>query len=149
MPTGDSTTTRNDFEAALKHAVLVCIESLTSASSASALRWLNVLVSGTSSAASQAEIGASCVRMLLRISDELSSRSTPQAALLRSRFGLYGMPFEPELFDAELPTGLANVMRSSDIGAQHSQFNTSVLDLKKMCSTGNRTQCLIYFAIAL
>lgn len=126
--------TRPEFELALKHAMHVCIASLSAASSASALRWFNVLVAGTSTATTH-EIGASCVKVLLTIANELAGRWTPQSAILRSRFGLYGLPFEPELFDTELPTGLANVMRSSSSG-QHSQFNTSVQDLKKMCTGG-------------
>lgn len=127
--------TRTDFELALKRAMMVCLTSVSTANSASALRWFNVLIAGTSTATAHAEIGVSCVKVLLNIAAELQCRLTPQTAVLRARFGLYGQPFEPDLFDAELPTGLTNVMRMSSSG-QHSQYNTSVLDLKKMCTGG-------------
>ncbi|CAG7720785.1 unnamed protein product [Allacma fusca] len=47
--------------------------------------------------------GETLLRLLRSVSQELYKRTDPMHALLRTRFGLYGTPFEPELFEVELP----------------------------------------------
>lgn len=44
-----------------------------------------------------------CINLLTRIACELHKRTNPYHLLLRSRYGLYGTPLEPELFDIEPP----------------------------------------------
>lgn len=45
----------------------------------------------------------SLLSLLRDVSAELVSRRDPLHSLLRTRFGLYGTPFEPELFELEIP----------------------------------------------
>lgn len=147
---------RADFEAALQRACIQCVQSLPSAASASAMRWFNVLCAGTGSAATYADIGAACVRQLAAVATELGGRWTPQAAVLRSRFGLYGRPLDPELFDTELATTLlANASRSAgssshgsgisgSTGGAASTYSTAVMDLKRMCADDASVAAYVY-----
>lgn len=47
--------------------------------------------------------GEACLQVLTDLSTELRRRSDPFHSLLRTRFGLYGTPFDPELFELEIP----------------------------------------------
>lgn len=45
-----------------------------------------------------------CIELLTKIANELNKRTNRYHLLLRSRYGLYGTPLEPELFDIEPPS---------------------------------------------
>lgn len=45
-----------------------------------------------------------CIHLLTNIAQELNRRVNPYHLILRSRYGLYGIPLEPELFDMEAPS---------------------------------------------
>lgn len=70
------------------------------------LRCYNLLIAGSSTANSQAQIADRWVQLLLDVTKEIGSRWNQYTSILRTRFGLYGLPFEPDLFDAELPLSL-------------------------------------------
>ncbi|XP_059612083.1 baculoviral IAP repeat-containing protein 6 [Phlebotomus argentipes] len=92
------------FEEALKNGILKCFPHLTNIKYAGSLRWFTLMICGTSNLESYDFIANECLRLLLSVAKEMSNRFNPYSSLLRSRFGLYGMPFELELFDADLPT---------------------------------------------
>lgn len=133
---------RPQFEMALKVAILSCIDDMSLAENAGALRWFTLLISGTSTLGSQAAIAETSVRLLLNVTKEIAQRWNPNTSILRTRFGLYGLPFEPHLFDAELPltskctalpSSLAAIVKNCGAAAQQ---QNSVIDLKKFCSAG-------------
>lgn len=92
-----------NFEDALKTSITNALPFVIRAEHAGALRWFTLLISGTSTLDSQNEIAEKSVALLVDLAREIVNRNDPYTMLLRARFGLYGLPFEPELFDAELP----------------------------------------------
>lgn len=130
---------RIEFEQVLRNVVLACLPDLVQAKNAGPMRWFNMLVSYTSTASSQVAIGLSCVSQLLNVANEMANRWNPYTSVLRTRFGLYGLPFEPDLFDTELPISskvtAAPGSLSSIIKTAASAQN-SVIDFKKFCSGG-------------
>lgn len=91
------------FHQNLKVAIMECLERVQEIHCAGSLRWFNVLICGTSDAKTYAEISGKILELLSGISTELGRRNNPYLALLRARFGLYGLPFEMEMFDVEMP----------------------------------------------
>lgn len=134
---------RQQFEMSLKVAILDCINDLPRAENAGALRWFTLLIYGTSTVGLQAAVAEASVRLLLNVTKEISQRWNANTSILRTRFGLYGLPFEPHLFDAELPltskcaaalpSALAAIVKNCGAAAQQ---QNSVIDLKKFCSAG-------------
>lgn len=138
---------RKNFETSLKNAILSCLPDLVMTKHAGSLRWFNLLISGLSTANSQAQIGESCVRLLLDVTKEIGTRWNQYSSILRTRFGLYGLPFEPDLFDAELPitskyNSFPNTLVSIIKNSATAQQQNTVIDLKKFCSTGKNHYCL-------
>lgn len=132
---------RQHFEVSLKNGILRCLSELAASQNAGALRWFNLLISGTSTMHSQTQIAETCVELLLDVTKEISGRWNQYTSILRTRFGLYGLPFEPHLFDAELPlaskyNSQANTLVSLIKNAAVFQQQNTVIDLKKFCSAG-------------
>lgn len=71
--------------------------------SAGGLQWLMLLIYRVIRHEQAQEVTGKCISLLSRISDELGRRTNPYHLILRSRFGLYGTPLEPQLFDIEPP----------------------------------------------
>ncbi|XP_019627384.1 PREDICTED: LOW QUALITY PROTEIN: baculoviral IAP repeat-containing protein 6-like [Branchiostoma belcheri] len=88
------------FNVALLHALLDCLPLTPHAASAGALHWYFTLFNHVKLMDVDA-IGGTCVSLLSELSEQLNGRMLPQHALLRARFGLYGTPFEPVLFDID------------------------------------------------
>lgn len=147
------------FESALKNAILSSISDMTKTTHAGALRWLTMLITATSNYDSQGLISVALMRLLIDILVEISKRSNTLNSVLQSRFGLYGMPFESELFDAELPSfgkgsnlsycnvflpkSNGNGVGNSNNGPQQQQQyqQNQFSDLKSFCSGGK----MLYF----
>lgn len=132
---------RQHFEVSLKNGILRCLSELPASQNAGALRWFNLLISGTSTMHSQTQIAETCVELLIDVTKEISGRWNQYTSILRTRFGLYGLPFEPHLFDAELPlaskyNSLPNTLVSIIKNAAAAQQQNTVIDLKKFCSAG-------------
>lgn len=135
------------FEVSLKNAILSSIPDIVKTTHAGALRWFSLLISGTSNAESQASISTALLKLLVEVLNEISERPNKLNSILQSRFGLYGMPFESELFDAELPamgrsTNFAYCSITSMpkpgppiVSTQQQQQNT-FSDLKSFCAAG-------------
>lgn len=140
-----------NFESALKSSLLSSIPDITKSAHAGALRWFTMLISATSNIESQGPISVAVIKLLIDVLNEISKRPNTLNSILQSRFGLYGMPFESELFDAELPLfGKGNNMVYSNVflpksnggpvtnGAQQQQQQqqNQFSDLKSFCSGG-------------
>lgn len=97
------------------------------------------------------QLTTKCINLLTRIACELHKRTNPYHLLLRSRYGLYGTPLEPELFDIEPPppgkpsstqVTYASVV-AGEATPQHTDFHASYsfyrenLDPKDVLSTSN------------
>lgn len=137
------------FEVALKNSILSSIPDIIKTNHAGAIRWFTMLISATSNAESQAVISTALMKLLIEVLNEISQRPNTLNSILQSRFGLYGMPFESELFDAELPS----IGRNSNVpycnifltksgpttithGQQQQQQQNQFSDLKNFCSSG-------------
>ncbi|GAB0094178.1 Baculoviral IAP repeat-containing protein 6 [Sergentomyia squamirostris] len=127
-------TPNSSFEEALKNGILECFPHITNIKYAGSLRWFTLMICGTSNTESYNSIASECLRLMLNVAKEMSNRFNAYTSLLRSRFGLYGMPFELELFDADLPTSakyaalpttFANIIKSAT-----SQNASQGMDLK-------------------
>ena len=125
------------FEVALKNTLQESIPDIIKSNFAGGLRWFSLLISSTSTAESQGAISSSLMSVLTDVLREISNRPSPLNSLLQARFGLYGMPFESELFDLELPslnnkntsTSYASLLKPNN--AQHNNLS----DLKNFCSS--------------
>lgn len=63
--------------------------------------------------------------------------------LILSRFGLYGFPFEPDIFDYDLPNVNKNNVNFSSTLMNIIRNNAGLvqaagIDIKKLCSIGNK-----------
>lgn len=79
------------------------IDDIEHIQSAGGLQWLMLLLYRVTHQDRLEEITGKCLQLLWKIADELSQRVNPYHLILRSHFGLYGTPLEPELFDIEPP----------------------------------------------
>lgn len=52
---------------------------------------------------SHTSLATQCITLLCQVAHEIHNRTNPYHLLLRSRFGLFGTPLEPELFDVDPP----------------------------------------------
>lgn len=142
----------HDFENSLKSAILSSIPDIVKIQHAGALRWFILLISATSNSESQASISVEITKLLIDVLKEMSKRTNTLNSVLQARFGLYGMPFESELFDTELPTftrsspnvnaPYSNVfwpktVTTTGVQQQQQQQQNQFSDLKTFCSTGN------------
>ncbi|XP_065342145.1 baculoviral IAP repeat-containing protein 6 isoform X6 [Cloeon dipterum] len=91
-----------NFDLTLLNALLNALPMVPKALSAGALHWFFMLLS-RKALLNPAQTGQRCMTLLQQVALELGSRSSPEHMLLRTRFGLYGLPLEPEIFDADLP----------------------------------------------
>lgn len=93
----------NVFEGKLLNALLEILDSINEVHSAGGLQWLSVLLYKVAQPEYVPILISRCVTLLTNIANELQRRTNPYHLLLRSRYGLYGTPLEPELFDVEPP----------------------------------------------
>jgi baculoviral IAP repeat-containing protein 6 (apollon) len=136
------------FDLALKNSILASIPDIIQTTHAGAVRWFTMLISATSNAESQGAISTALMKLLIEVLNEISERPNPMNSILQSRFGLYGMPFESELFDAELPSigrnnnvPYCNVFltksgTTTTANGQQQQQQNQFSDLKNFCSSG-------------
>ncbi|XP_034488815.1 baculoviral IAP repeat-containing protein 6 [Drosophila innubila] len=111
------------LDTTIKMAITNTFYELPQARCGSVVRWYTMLACATSTAESHNSISEYAINLLKDISNEIDKRWDPHCALLSTRFGLYGFPFEPEIFDFDFPNinrhgssssvALTNVIRSS------------------------------------
>ena len=110
---------------------------LASAHSAGALRWFFTLFNRMKEVDPMASAQA-CLRLLMCTAQAHSERNNRWHALLKARHGLYGNPFDLELFDFELPSYLktpsasqstyANVTQGSESSSSYNPYSQSKSD---------------------
>ncbi|KAH8417362.1 hypothetical protein KR222_009764, partial [Zaprionus bogoriensis] len=127
------------LDASIKTAITNTFHELPQARCGSAVRWYTMLTCATSTAESHNSISEYAINLLKDITSEIDKRWDPYCALLTTRFGLYGYPFEPEIFDFDFPNinrhgssssvAVTNVIRSSA-----TILPVSGLDIKRLSS---------------
>lgn len=133
-----------NFEKILEKSILDTLPNIVNTKQAGAMRWFMLLISSVSTSDSHGSIAETCIALLMKVVTEMENRWNPFTSLLKTRFGLYGSPFEQELFDAELPlpsklsnlpVSIASVLKSSSIPNHHQQQHTQnqSIDLKHFC----------------
>lgn len=133
--------TKMKFSLAIKDAITQTLPDLPIAKYSSVIRWFTMLTCSTSTAESHNSISEICIKLLMEIAKEIDNRWDPNCSLLGTRFGLYSYPFEPELFDFDLPnlnknnvaspSTLVNIIRSNA-----GLLQSSGMDFKKLSSIG-------------
>lgn len=96
-------TSKSNFDVVLFDALLNLLSDIEQIQSAGGLQCIMLLLYKVMNQEHLQELTTKCLSLLFRISDELMKRTNQYHLILRSRFGLYGTPFEPELFDIEPP----------------------------------------------
>ncbi|KMZ04446.1 baculoviral IAP repeat-containing protein 6 isoform X6 [Drosophila simulans] len=120
-----------------KAAIANTFPELPRAQCGSVVRWYMMLTCATSTAESHNSISEQAISLLKGIAAEIDKRWDPHCALLCTRFGLYGYPFEPEIFDFDFPnvsrqgpgSSVSNVIRSSP-----TILPVTGLDIKRLSS---------------
>ncbi|XP_022103700.1 LOW QUALITY PROTEIN: baculoviral IAP repeat-containing protein 6-like [Acanthaster planci] len=90
------------FKLALLQSLLGVLPSLPACVSSGSMHWLFSMLGMVKQ--QDPEITAkACHRLLTEAAQELADRTLPEHAILRAKFGLYGTPLDPILFDMEPP----------------------------------------------
>lgn len=138
--------TGQQFDGKVLQALLQCLPDICAIWSAGSLHWLVVLILKVSRENAQTSLANQCIVLLCQIATEIQNRTNPYHLLLRSRFGLFSTPLEPELFDIDppapaksssIPVTYASVVNSDQTTSQtvSSNFvliNESSLDPKEV-----------------
>ncbi|XP_059217801.1 baculoviral IAP repeat-containing protein 6 isoform X2 [Stomoxys calcitrans] len=127
------------LDIALRNAISTTFNELPFAKHASVVRWYVMLACITSTNKTYNSISEMCVKLLVDISEEIKRRWDPYGALIGTRFGLYGFPFEPDIFDYDLPNVNKNNVNFSStlmniIRNNAGLVQTAGIDIKKLCS---------------
>ncbi|XP_057657017.1 baculoviral IAP repeat-containing protein 6 isoform X1 [Diorhabda carinulata] len=91
------------FNSSVLKALTSILDSITEIKSASGLQWMFSLLLKVTAKNKESMIATKCTALLSNVANELLKRSNPYHLVLRGRYGLYGTPMEPELFDVEPP----------------------------------------------
>lgn len=139
-----------NFDAHILNAALEILDSINQVYSAGSLQWLNLLLFKVAHPDNASLLSSKCTYLLTKIANELHNRTNPYHLLLRSRYGLYGTPLEPELFDIEPPppakpsstaVTYATVVAGDNTSAQNVDYQTTYgffrenLDPREVMST--------------
>lgn len=98
--------TGQNFDSKVLQALLNCLPDIGRIWSAGSLHWLVVLMLRVARGNSHLSLASQCTTLLCQIAHEIHNRTNSYHLLLRSHFGLFGTPLEPELFDIDPPTPL-------------------------------------------
>ncbi|OWF45700.1 baculoviral IAP repeat-containing protein 6-like isoform X2 [Mizuhopecten yessoensis] len=93
------------FSWSLLQALLECLKLLPSAHSAGAVKWFFSMLNRVK-CVDATSVAQSCAELMMFTAKHYYDRLLPLHSLLKSRFGLYGQPFDPDLFDTDLPMAL-------------------------------------------
>ncbi|XP_075222220.1 BIR repeat containing ubiquitin-conjugating enzyme isoform X2 [Lycorma delicatula] len=125
-----------DFNQSLIEAFLEGLNSVLQSWSAGAMRWYFHCLARmiTVNPSSVAKASYKALMLLRQVASHLNKRQNPNHLLLRSRFGLYGTPFEAELFDVEppvpakfssMPVTYASLVAAQDVNWSNSAPNVT------------------------
>lgn len=93
----------NHFDSSILNNLLLILDSIEQVQSAASLHWFITVFLKVTHLEKLPAIGTKFITKLENLSDELLKNTNPYHTLLRSRYGLFGTPLEPELFDIEPP----------------------------------------------
>uniref|UniRef100_A0A2C9JJC5 Dual E2 ubiquitin-conjugating enzyme/E3 ubiquitin-protein ligase BIRC6 n=1 Tax=Biomphalaria glabrata TaxID=6526 RepID=A0A2C9JJC5_BIOGL len=126
----------HNFSLSLMYGLLDCFPLLPLCFSSGALRWFFTLLNRVKCMDMELVAQKSC-ELLLAISEQYSQRTQLQHALLKTRYGLYGNPFEPELFDMDLGGTAKSSSLPSGSATPTSIFNNVIKTSAASSSTSN------------
>ncbi|XP_037398087.1 baculoviral IAP repeat-containing protein 6 isoform X3 [Pygocentrus nattereri] len=112
------------FGQALLKALLDNMPYLPAAATGGSVFWYFVLLNYVKDE-DLAGCSTACASLLTAVSRQLQDRLTPLEALLQTRYGLYGSPFDPVLFDLEVSGSSCKNAYSSSIGVQSDEIDLS------------------------
>ncbi|XP_069118544.1 baculoviral IAP repeat-containing protein 6-like isoform X2 [Argopecten irradians] len=93
------------FSLNLLQALLENLKLLPSAHSAGAVKWFYSMLNRVK-CVDTATVAQHCAELMIFTAKHYYDRLLPLHSILKSRFGLYGQPFDPDLFDTDLPMAL-------------------------------------------
>ncbi|XP_045481363.1 baculoviral IAP repeat-containing protein 6 [Harmonia axyridis] len=91
------------FDFVVMNNLLTLLDSIGEIKSAGSLQWFFNILLAVTPRNEVSIVATNCRDLLVKISDELVKKTNPYHLLLRTRYGLYGTPMEPEMFDIEPP----------------------------------------------
>ena len=101
------------FTVTLLHALLDCLPGIGRVYSAGSLKWFFTLLNRVK-CMDVGKTAEMCADLLAVVARHYSQRTNSWHSLLKARYGLYGNPFDPDLFNMDLPSQLKG---SSGVGA--------------------------------
>ncbi|XP_060789211.1 baculoviral IAP repeat-containing protein 6 isoform X2 [Neoarius graeffei] len=120
---GKGEVNQQGFGQALLKALLDNMPYLPAAATGGSVYWYFVLLNYVKDE-DLASCSTACASLLTAASRQLQERLTPLEALLQTRYGLYGSPFDPVLFDLEV-SGASCKNSYSSIGVQSDEIDLS------------------------
>uniref|UniRef100_A0A673KNA8 Dual E2 ubiquitin-conjugating enzyme/E3 ubiquitin-protein ligase BIRC6 n=1 Tax=Sinocyclocheilus rhinocerous TaxID=307959 RepID=A0A673KNA8_9TELE len=124
ISTGKGDPGQQGFGQALFKALLDNMPYLPAAATGGSVFWYFVLLNYVKDE-DLASCSTACASLLTAVSRQLQDRLTPLEALLQTRYGLYGSPFDPVLFDLEVSGSSCKNAFSSSIGVQSDEIDLS------------------------
>ncbi|KAI5102813.1 baculoviral IAP repeat-containing protein 6 isoform X13 [Silurus meridionalis] len=121
---GKGEVNQQGFAQALLKALLDNMPYLPAAATGGSVYWYFVLLNYVKDE-DLASCSTACASLLTAASRQLQERLTPLEALLQTRYGLYGSPFDPVLFDLEVSGSSCKNSYSSSIGVQSDEIDLS------------------------
>ncbi|ESP03095.1 hypothetical protein LOTGIDRAFT_157060, partial [Lottia gigantea] len=125
-----------NFSYNILQAMLNCLPLIPCTHSSGALQWYFILLNRVKSM-HVASVSEKCMELLTTVAKIYDERSSPLHNLLKTRYGFYGHPFDPDLFDIELPANLrqgtqastyANVVKGSASNSTNTVQTSNVLE---------------------
>ncbi|CAH0552135.1 unnamed protein product [Brassicogethes aeneus] len=93
-----------NFNQCVLNILLPLLDNIGEVRSAAGLQWIFAVLFKVTSKDKERSLSSKLIEVLGKLSDEINKRANPYHLLLRARYGLYGTPMEPELFDVDLPS---------------------------------------------
>ncbi|XP_076097651.1 dual E2 ubiquitin-conjugating enzyme/E3 ubiquitin-protein ligase BIRC6-like isoform X3 [Mytilus galloprovincialis] len=124
------------FSFSLLQALMENLQMIPSAQSSGAIRWFFTLLNRVK-CMDVVSVAESCTDLLMQISKHSFERTSSLYSLLKSRYGLYGQPFDSDLFDSELPISLKQSAPSSSYASAVSSTMTGVVNNSNTNSGGS------------
>ncbi|XP_035388617.1 baculoviral IAP repeat-containing protein 6 isoform X5 [Electrophorus electricus] len=121
---GKGEASQQGFGQALLRALLDNMPYLPAAATGGSVFWYFVLLNYVKDE-DLASCSTACASLLTAVSRQLQERLTPLEALLQTRYGLYGSPFDPVLFDLEVSGSSCKNAYNSSVSSQSDEIDLS------------------------
>ncbi|KAF7274270.1 hypothetical protein GWI33_013063 [Rhynchophorus ferrugineus] len=131
------------FHSSVLSSLLQIMDDIKQVKSASGLHWIFALLQKVAKKDNEKAVLKKCISLLRGVSQDLIRRQNPYHLLLRSRYGLYGIPTEPELFDISPPLFGKSSSSSTSSSPSHYTYifsaNSSLISDGAANNTNNTT----------